>query len=572
MATESDEGDEAIAEIASNDGDINQAATSSSPSSSNSESQPAEGAGSNNGRAMEALLIANSDYSNFPNLGSPKTDALILGDSLRKLGFATRLVENASREQMLDEIKAFEERLRSTRGIAFFHFGGHGIQVKGSNYLVPADADIPDERRVSTRAVELNEVMGALDASGSEVNIVVLDACRDNPLPASATRSATRGLAVVGNKPKNSIVIYAAEAGSKATDGLFTPVLARELATPGISLAEIMTRVRKEVNEKSGGSQTPGEYNQLFEQVYFSRGKQPVAAVAPANPTPPARPIAPEPLRRPDPTPVREPEIADPRAEKLFRQAREARVAGDMGKAIVKLEEASTQSPESPNIRYELGLVHEQMGVYDIATSHYQKIFEMGISQAGKYYDLAARKLRDGFDKPDAMLGKLSLGRVRIFKNTNYEDGEQVILTIPVQKAPTEEIDIAELAVSVVFFNRNSKGDIVQLEDNSWVNQLWTTLPFDWIGGEESLRMIYTIPKPGDGADPLFGAVSYYGQTVSLIYKGETMAVQAWPSDLYARMPRGGPGDGGSMQPEFQDTLPPDFNPDAPLLPPLPEN
>jgi hypothetical protein len=299
--------------------------------------------------------------------------------------------------------------------------------------------------------------------------------------------------------------------------------------------------------------------------------KPPSTAVAQAPITPPpARPIAPETPRRPDPTPLREPEIADPRAEKLFREAREARVAGDMGKAIVKLEEAASQSPESPNIRYELGLVHEQMGVYDIATSNYQKIFEMGISQAGKYYDLAAKKLRDGFDKPDAMLGKLSLGRVRIFKNSNYEDGEQVILTIPVQKAPTEEIDIAELAVSVVFFNRNSKGDIVQLEDNSWVNQVWTTLPFDWVGSEESLRMIYTIPKSGNGVDPLFGSVSYYGQTVSLIYKGETMAVQAWPSDLYARMPRG--SDGGSMQPELQDSLPPDFNPDAPLLPLLPEN
>ncbi len=297
-----------------------------------------------------------------------------------------------------------------------------------------------------------------------------------------------------------------------------------------------------------------------------------IVAVTP-TPTPPPQSIASEPPRRPDPTPVREPEIADPRAEKLFREAREARVAGDMGKAIVKLEEAASQSPESPNIRYELGLVHEQMGVYDVATTNYQKIFEMGISQAGKYYDLAARKLRDGFDKPDAMLGKLSLGRVRIFKNSNYENGEQVILTIPVQKAPTEEIDIAELAVSVVFFNRNAKGDIVQLEDNSWVNQLWTTLPFDWVGGEESLRMIYTIPRLDDGTDPHFASVKYYGQTVSLIYKGETMAVQAWPSDLYARMPRGGPGDGsGSMQPEFQDSLPPDFNPDAPLLPPLPEN
>lgn len=269
MSEESDDEVEAVVEDPTNAGDIKQAATSPSSGSSNSESQPVNVAGSNKGRPKEALLIANSDYSNFPKLGSPKTDALVLGDSLRKLGFATRLVENASREQMLDEIKAFEDRLKNTRGIAFFHFGGHGVQVDGTNYLIPADADIPDERRVSTRAVQLNEVMGALDASGSEVNIVVLDACRDNPLPASGTRSATRGLAVVGSKPKNSIVIYAAEAGSKANDGLFTPVLARELAAQGRSISEIMTRVRKEVNEKSGGTQTPGEYTQLFEQVFL---------------------------------------------------------------------------------------------------------------------------------------------------------------------------------------------------------------------------------------------------------------------------------------------------------------
>jgi hypothetical protein len=250
------------------EGSEEETASTEASESTNNEPSPSK-ENPTGARPMEALLIANSDYSNFPKLGSPRTDALTLDVSLTKLGFATRLVENASREQMLDEIKAFEDRLKNTQGIAFFHFGGHGIQVDGTNYLIPADADIPDERRVSTRAVQLNEVMEALEASGSDVNIVVLDACRDNPLPASATRSATRGLAVVGSKPKNSIVIYAAEAGSKANDGLFTPVLARELTTPGRSLAEIMTRVRKEVNEKSGGTQTPGEYNQLFEQVYF---------------------------------------------------------------------------------------------------------------------------------------------------------------------------------------------------------------------------------------------------------------------------------------------------------------
>jgi len=217
--------------------------------------------------AKEALLIANADYAHFGKLPNPIPDARQLADVLRQIGFNVNLVENASREGMLDALDIFEERLKASKGIAFFHYGGHGVQVDGKNFLIPADADIPDEKRVATRAVDVDEVMGALDASGSSVNVVVLDACRDNPLPATSTRSATRGLSVVAQKPKNSIIIYAAEAGNKAQDGLFTPTLAKALSVPGRPISEVMTDVRREVYEKSGGSQTPGEYNQLFDQI-----------------------------------------------------------------------------------------------------------------------------------------------------------------------------------------------------------------------------------------------------------------------------------------------------------------
>lgn len=219
--------------------------------------------------AKEALLIANADYSHFGKLPNPIPDARQLADVLRQIGFNVNLVENASREGMLDALVSFEDRLKASKGIAFFHYGGHGVQVDGKNFLIPADAEIPDEKRVATRAVDVDEVMGALDASGSSVNVVVLDACRDNPLPATSTRSATRGLSVVAQKPKNSIIIYAAEAGNRAQDGLFTPTLARALAVPGRPISEVMTDVRREVYERSGGAQTPGEYTQLFEQVFL---------------------------------------------------------------------------------------------------------------------------------------------------------------------------------------------------------------------------------------------------------------------------------------------------------------
>jgi hypothetical protein len=220
--------------------------------------------------AKEALLIANADYSHFGKLPNPISDARQLADVLRQIGFNVNLVENVSREGMLDALGAFEERLKASGGIALFHYGGHGVQVDGKNFLIPADADIPDEKRVATRAVDVDEVMGALDASGAAANVVVLDACRDNPLPATSTRSATRGLSVVAQKPKNSIIIYAAEAGNKAQDGLFTPTLAKALAVSGRPISEVMTDVRREVYEKSGGAQTPGEYNQLFDKISLS--------------------------------------------------------------------------------------------------------------------------------------------------------------------------------------------------------------------------------------------------------------------------------------------------------------
>ncbi len=215
----------------------------------------------------EALLIANGKYSHFAGLAHPSPDAAKLSAALEQLGFRVRVVRDGNREQMIDAIAEFERGLRNTDAIAFFHYGGHGVQVDGKNYLLPADADIPDERRVATRAVALDEVMTAMDAAAARASIIVIDACRDNPLPAGSGRNLARGLSVVGMKPKNSIVIYAAEAGSKALDGLFTPILAVALQQKGRTIDQVMKIVRSEVYAKSSGQQTPGEYNQLFEEL-----------------------------------------------------------------------------------------------------------------------------------------------------------------------------------------------------------------------------------------------------------------------------------------------------------------
>jgi formylglycine-generating enzyme required for sulfatase activity len=252
----------------------------------------------------EALLIANGKYSHFAGLAHPTPDAAKLSAALEQLGFRVRVVRDGNREQMLDAISEFERGLRNTGAIAFFHYGGHGVQVDGKNYLLPADADIPDERRVATRAVALDEVMTAMDAAAARASIIVIDACRDNPLPAGSGRNLARGLSVVGMKPKNSIVIYAAEAGSKALDGLFTPILASSLQQKGRSINQIMMSVRSEVYAKSSGQQTPGEYNQLFEELFLGEPTGDNLAPEKVFATKPAPAPAPAPFAAPTPAPL----------------------------------------------------------------------------------------------------------------------------------------------------------------------------------------------------------------------------------------------------------------------------
>jgi hypothetical protein len=294
----------------------------------------------------------------------------------------------------------------------------------------------------------------------------------------------------------------------------------------------------------------------------------------------PAAPAEPEPVvvrvpaliteaPPPEPTPVRMPSIADPRAERLVEEARRARVAGDMGLAIVKLEEALVASEgNDATVHYELGLVHEQMGIFETASNHYLKVMSMNLDGAGALYAMAAAKLRDGFQQPSDMLGKLSLGQPRRFHDPHHPSGERVVLDIPVQCAPGEEIDPQNLDVTVLFFNRNHRGEIMPRDEQTVVVDQWISEPLDWATGEETLRMTYTIPPQDAATDHLFGHRSYYGQVVTLHYAEEVMDVAPWPRDLAARMPQSGGGQalGGPWPEDF----PLDLDPDGGLLPPLP--
>lgn len=293
---------------------------------------------------------------------------------------------------------------------------------------------------------------------------------------------------------------------------------------------------------------------------------------------PPSQPSAstpPVPVRPLAPTPLATPPIADPVVEKLVTEARKFRVAEDMANAIVKLEEARSKAPGDPNIEYELGLVHEAMGVFDTASAHYEKVFQMGTVKAGTLYELAAAKLRDGLGQTETMRGQLSLGRARIFKDAHFAEGERVVVTIPVQAAPGVKVSPDDFSVTVRFFDLVRGRDIVPRSDEtSRAEYQWVSGDIDWAGGEELLRVTYIIPKLGNVQAHLFGERTYYGLVAELTYKNDIIDLYPWPRDLAAKIqqpptaqPRAQQPD--DQPPEFlnQDTLPPDFNPGAPLLP-----
>lgn len=212
-----------------------------------------------------ALLIANDKYP-FGNLANPVKEAKELKKTLEKLDFKVTVVENGDIDKMESSIEKFGTMLKEKGGIGFFHYGGHAIQVGGKNYLIPANTQMTTENQIRRLSLDLDELMEKMQA---ETNIVILDACRNNPLPSSTRSVATRGLVLSSVKPKNSIIVYSADAGNVAQDGVFTPILTKKLLEKK-SLHSILMNVRSEVYEKTKGQQTPKNDDGLMKEIYLA--------------------------------------------------------------------------------------------------------------------------------------------------------------------------------------------------------------------------------------------------------------------------------------------------------------
>jgi len=238
-----------------------------------------------------ALVIGNGTYTNLSKLTNPINDANDIAATLQGLGFTVDKILNGSLDQMDKGIMKLKNRLSvSSDSYGFFFYAGHGVQSGGENYLIPVDANIPGENFLKTRALSVQAMLDELNDAGNKLNVVVLDACRDNPF--GWGRSGTRGLTMVSKQPADSIIVYATSAGQQASDGsgrngMFTSQLLSNLKNQSLDVGEVFRRTGLDVANVSKRQQIPAIYNQFFEVAYLGTKPAPEPAqVASAKPAP----------------------------------------------------------------------------------------------------------------------------------------------------------------------------------------------------------------------------------------------------------------------------------------------
>jgi uncharacterized caspase-like protein/lipoprotein NlpI len=235
-----------------------------------------------------ALVIGNSAYQNGGALKNPVNDARSVASALQNMGFEVIRHENVSQTQLKQAINAFGQKLREYE-VGLFYYAGHGIQYKGSNYMIPVEADLQAAEQIEFDCVAADRVLAYMESAATKVNIIIMDACRNNPFERSWNRSANgNGLAMM-NAPTGTLIAYATAPGRVASDGesangLYTSILLKYMNDPALNLEQVFKRVRTEVTEKSGGAQVPWETTSLTGGDFFLTSKK-AEAVAKQEPT-----------------------------------------------------------------------------------------------------------------------------------------------------------------------------------------------------------------------------------------------------------------------------------------------
>ncbi len=221
-----------------------------------------------------ALVIGNAAYRNIPALGNSTNDAKSMAIVLRKLGFSVVEVVDGSKEQMGKAIDQMQGLLKGKQAVGMLYYAGHGLQLNWHNYMVPVDAKLNQAEDVPKQTIDIENVIDTFKRSATRMNIIVLDACRDNPF---AGKASGKGLAQL-DAPPGTYLAFATSPGNVAEDGdeasgngLFTQFLLKELQKPA-RIEDVFKRVRLQVRQKSQGRQIPWDSSSLEDDFAFNDG------------------------------------------------------------------------------------------------------------------------------------------------------------------------------------------------------------------------------------------------------------------------------------------------------------
>ena len=220
-------------------------------------------------KVKNALLIVNDNYQgSIPSLTEPVKEARDLKRTLESIGFNVTIVENADRERMEDALFNFGEKCKTEGGIAFFHYGGHAVQIDGMLYLIPVSVNITNAMQARFKCVNIADLM---DCMQGDANVVIFDSARDNPFPPEKSSGIGRSSSTPSFvQPSNSIILYSTESETAPQDGIFTPILIRHIAEKNNSASDIFKMVCLEVSKKTSGKQNPCLYDKCLSHIYLA--------------------------------------------------------------------------------------------------------------------------------------------------------------------------------------------------------------------------------------------------------------------------------------------------------------
>ena len=271
-----------------------------------------------------ALVIGNSAYQNVTRLDNPRNDAALMAETLAGLGFTLiggRAQLDLDKPAMDLAVQNFGRQVQGA-DVALFYYAGHGVQVSGANYLVPVSANPTREADVDFQMVDVNLVLRQMQGSGTRLNMVILDACRNNPFGARGLRASDGGLAQM-RAPEGTLISYATQPGNVALDGTdghspYTRALATTIKQAGLDIFQTFNQVGLAVKRQTGGSQQPWVSSSPIDGNFYFVAPAPAAssqqlAVAP-QPDPLASTLRPD----PDRIPIKDPVLLRELSDRLF--------------------------------------------------------------------------------------------------------------------------------------------------------------------------------------------------------------------------------------------------------------